>query len=587
MEVDGVTRLIAQILLVAAAVGACETRPPPADLVLTHGTIVTEDSTGPSATALAVDADSIIAVGSDAEIGRYVGDSTVVVDLNGAFAAPGFIESHGHFMGLGESKMELDLMHARSWDEIVAMVADAAKRARPGEWILGRGWHQEKWDHPPQPNVEGLPLGEKLSAASPDNPVMLTHASGHAIFVNRKALEQAGIDRNTSDPPGGEIVRDGRGRAIGMLRDRAMGLVRRVLAADRANRSPAEVEAVMRRQVEMASQDALSKGITTFQDQGESFRTIAFFKKLADEGAIPLRLYAMVNGEPIDSLAAHLAEYRTVGSGKDHLTVRAIGEIAMDGALGTHSAWFLKPYDDLPNSTGLNVTSPEDVKGIAELAIENDYQLAVHAIGDRANREALDIFQEVFQEHPDAHDLRWRIEHAQHLDPADIPRFVELGVIASMQSVHACSDGPYVVKRLGEERARTGGYVWRSLLKTGAVIANGTDVPVEDEDPVPNFYCAVTRRLPDGSEFFPEQDMIREEALRSYTMSGAYAMFQEERLGSLAPGKLADITVLSRDLMTVPEDSITGTKVFYTIVGGEIAYRGPDAARVGGTESGS
>jgi predicted amidohydrolase YtcJ len=508
-------RLVPAALLVwsqAAAQGRS------ADLVLLHGTIVTVDATHPSATALAVSGDTILAVGTDAEIQRYVGPATRVLDLHGATALPGFIESHGHFLGLGESKMQLDLTKAASWDEIVRMVAAAVKTAKPGAWILGRGWHQEKWTSPPQPNVEGLPVGEDLAAVSPDNPVLLTHASGHAVFVNRRALELAGIGADTKDPPGGEIVRDGAGRAIGMLRDRAAGLVRQAYAASQTGRTPAEVRAHLERAVE---------------------------------------------------LAAH----RVVGFAHDHFTVRAIGEITMDGALGTHSAWFLEPYDDLPSSSGFPVTAPDQLRRIAELAITNGYQVAAHAIGDRANRETLDVFAALAAAHPDLKTARWRIEHAQHLAPTDIPRFAALGVIASMQGIHACSDGPYVVKRLGERRAADGAYMWRALLASGVIIANGTDVPVEDEDPVANFHCSVTRRMKDGTLFYPDQKMTHAEAIASYTRDAAYAMFQEDRLGSLAPGKLADITVLDRDIMTVPDDRIPGTQVLYTIVGGTIAYQ--------------
>jgi predicted amidohydrolase YtcJ len=564
-------RLIAATVVTLVLFG-CSGTGTPADLVLLHGTVVTVDSTHPDAQALAVRGDTIVAVGTDAEIQRYVGSQTRVIDLHGATAVPGFNEAHGHFMGLGESKMQLDLTKATSWDDIVQMVAAAAKTAKPGTWIQGRGWHQEKWDKPPQPNIEGLPLGDKLAAASPNNPVMLTHASGHAIFVNRKALELAGIGAATKNPPGGEIVRDHQGRAIGMLRDRASGLVNRVLAQSQAGRTADEVRAHDEKAVELAAQDALSKGITTFQDQGESFRTIAFLKDLAANGKMPIRLYAMVRGESVDSMAAHLAEFRTTDFANDHFVVRAIGEVSMDGALGTHSAWFLKPFADLPSSTGLSVVTPDELRQITDLAVKYDYQVAAHAIGDRANRETLDVYEAAFKAHPELKDGRWRIEHAQHLDPADIPRFGRLGVIASMQGIHACSDGPYVVKRLGEQRAKDGAYVWRSLLSSGAVIANGTDVPVEDEAPIPNFHCSVTRQLKDGSLFYPDQKMTRPEALKSYTLNAAYAMFQDDRLGSLRPGKLADITVLDRNIMTVPDDQILGTRVLYTIVGGTVAY---------------
>lgn len=566
------TMLLATAALLAPC-GAFAAQQRPADLVLLHGRIVTEDSTHPEAQALAVSGDTVVAVGTDAAIRRYAGRTTRVIDLRGAMAMPGFIESHGHFLGLGESKMQLDLTKAASWDDIVRLVAAAVRTAAPGAWILGRGWHQEKWDKPPQPNVEGLPTGEDLAAVSPDNPVLLTHASGHAVYANRKALELAGIGPDTKNPPGGEIVRDSAGRAIGMLRDRAAGLVRQAYAASQAGRSPGEVRAYAERAIALAAQDALAKGITTFQDQGESFATLDLLKDLAARDKLPIRLYAMVGGAPLDTLAAQLAAHRIVGFAHDHLTVRAIGEITMDGALGTHSAWFLDPYADLPSSSGFPVTTPEQLRQVAELAIRYDYQLAAHAIGDRANRETLDVFATLAAAHADLKTARWRIEHAQHLALADIPRFAALGVIASMQGIHACSDGPYVVKRLGERRAADGAYVWRKLLATGVVIANGTDVPVEDEDPIANVYCSVTRRLKDGALFYPDQKMTRAEALASYTRAAAYAMFQEDRLGSLAPGRLADITVLDRDLTTVPEDRIPGTKVLYTIVGGRVAYQ--------------
>jgi hypothetical protein len=265
-----------------------------------------------------------------------------------------------------------------------------------------------------------------------------------------------------------------------------------------------------------------------------------------------------------------------VGYADGYFTVRAVGEVYSDGALGTHTAWFLKPYDDLPTSNGVSVLPPKDIQAWADVALKDGFQVTTHAIGDRANREVLDVYAAEFKAHPDAKDLRWRIEHAQHLDPTDIPRFAKLGVIASMQSIHECSDAPYVVKRLGEERAKDGAYAWRSLISSGALIANGTDVPVEDEDPIPNFYCAVTRRSKkDGVPFHPEQAMTREEALRSYTWNNAYATFTEDERGSLKPGKWADITVLSQDLLTVPEGKIPATQVVYTIVGGKIAYAQP------------
>jgi predicted amidohydrolase YtcJ len=279
----------------------------------------------------------------------------------------------------------------------------------------------------------------------------------------------------------------------------------------------------------------------------------------------------MVN-EDNQALARHMRDYRISGVGQDRLTVRAVKRL-LDGALGTHGAWLLEPYDDLPESTGLNTLSLASLRRTAELCLQQDWQLCVHAIGDRANRETLNVFAEAFQSQPGRQDRRWRVEHAQHLDPADIPRFQQLGVIASMQGVHCTSDAPYVVRRLGRRRAAQGAYVWRSLLDSGAVLVNGTDTPVERVDPLACFYSSVTRKQRNGEAFFPEQRMRRDEALHSYTLAAAYAAFEEDQKGSLSPGKLADMVVLSRDILTAPEEEITETEVLYTIVGGDILYQ--------------
>jgi predicted amidohydrolase YtcJ len=289
---------------------------------------------------------------------------------------------------------------------------------------------------------------------------------------------------------------------------------------------------------------------------------------------LPLRLYTLISNESNEALEKHVAGYRMIDYGTHgFLTVRGIGEILADGALGTHSAWFLKPYNDRPESTGINVTPMSSIRRTAEIAIDHNFQLAVHAIGDRANHEVLNMYAEVFKQHPDKTGLRWRIEHAQHLHPTDIPRFGRMQVIASMQAIHACSDGPYVIKRIGRQRAKEGAYVWQSLLQSGAMLNQGTDVPVEDENPIPNFKCAVTRQLPDGSHFFPKQDLSRDEALKSYTLWNAYGIFKAKRIGSLRPGKLADIAVLSKDIMTIPADQIPEAKVDYTILDGKVVYQ--------------
>ncbi|HPW17483.1 MAG TPA: amidohydrolase [Candidatus Aminicenantes bacterium] len=539
----------------------------PADLILINGKIVTVDDAAPAASWLAARGDRIAALGSGPrDYTRYVGETTEIVDLGGALAVPGLIESHGHFTGLGQSKTVLDLTAARSWDEIVALVAEAARTAKPGEWIRGRGWHQDKWDRAPEPNVNGLPFHDALSKATPDNPVLLTHASGHSSLANARAMELSKITPATADPDGGEIVRDATGGPIGAFIETAQGLVR----YEAGHYTAEEAAAQTRRLVELASRECLAHGVTTFHDAGSMFGTIDIYRKMAEEGALPVRLYVMLSAGS-RALAERGLSYRMVGEADNHLTVRAIKRL-IDGALGAHGAWLLEPYADLPSSIGLNTESLDEMRATAEFAIENGFQLSTHAIGDRGNRVTLDIYEEAFKAHPDKADLRWRIEHAQHLSPDDIPRFGKLGVIPSMQAIHCASDGPWVLKRLGEKRAEEGAYVWRKLMDAGAVIPNGTDVPVEPIDPMACFHAAVTRKLKDGTAFFPGQRMTREEALRSYTINGAYAGFEEKLKGSLTPGKLADVTVLDRDILACPEDDIPGTRVVYTIIGGKVVY---------------
>ncbi|MBT8398562.1 MAG: amidohydrolase [Gemmatimonadetes bacterium] len=543
-----------------------------ADTVLVNGKVVTVDAALPEAEAVAIKGYTILAVGTSDEISELIGPETEIVDLEGQLAIPGFVEAHGHWMSLGQSKLVLDLTQARSWDEIVAMVGDAVAETEPGEWILGRGWHQEKWDQVPVPNVDGVPINTSLTAASPDNPVNLTHASGHASFANAMALELGGIDASTADPAGGTIVKDASGRPTGLLRETAQRLVGRAIAHSREGLSAEEVELEAREAVRLAGEDALSKGVTSFHDAGSDFATIDFFKKLEEEGGLPLRLYVMVRRESNEDMAEKLPQYKMLPEGNDFLTVRSIKR-QVDGALGAHGAWLLEPYED-HESTGLVLEPLEDIMGTARVAIQHGFQVNTHAIGDRGNQEILDLYQEAFEEASVlGEDLRWRIEHAQHLRPEDVGRFVELGVIPSMQGIHCTSDAPWVYQRLGAERAESGAYLWRDLIDSGAVVNNGTDTPVEDVDPIPSFYASVTRIMPNGEVFFPEQAMTREEALRSYTINGAYSAFEEDVKGSLTPGKYADIVVLSKDIMTVPAEEIPTAEVVYTIVGGEIRYR--------------
>jgi predicted amidohydrolase YtcJ len=543
----------------------------PADLVLINGRIVTVDPARPEAQAMAVSGNLVRALGTAAEIKPMIGPATQVIDLQGQLAIPGFIESHGHFPGVGGAQMQLNLMNVESWDKVVAMVAEAVSRARPGEWIYGRGWHQEKWTSRPTVHVEGFPTHASLDKVSPNNPVLLTHASGHAAFANAKAMELSGIRRPTESPAGGEILRDKNGDATGLLRETAQRLIRRGAGAPPP--TPEETMARDRKALELASAEVLSKGITTFQDAGSDFSTIDRMKQMIDEGKIGVRLWVMVRSGN-EAIAPKLAQYRMIGYGDGRLTVRAIKK-SIDGALGPRGAWLLAPYSDKPESKGLETTKVADIEETARLAMQHGYQLAVHAIGDRANRETLDIFERAFKANPTKKDLRWRVEHAQHISAQDIPRFGKLGVIASMQGIHCTSDAPYVLERLGPQRAQEGAYVWQKLLKSGAIIANGTDAPVEDVDPIASYYASVSRKLTDGEVFYAAQRMSRMEALKSYTIHAAYAGFEEDNRGSLKPGKYADITVLTKDILKVPEDEIPTAKVSYTIVGGKVLYTRP------------
>ncbi|MEJ2203626.1 MAG: amidohydrolase [Gemmatimonadota bacterium] len=561
--------LFASVLALTVSLSSCSRSAGlPADLVLLGGNVVTVDVDTPDGQALAARDGRVVAVGSDDQIRPFIGAETEVVELGGRTAIPGFIEGHGHYSGVGRAALQLNLMSVANWDEIVAMVADAVAEAEPGELITGRGWHQEKWDHRPEPQVDGLPYHHSLSAVSPENPVVLTHASGHATYANARAMELAGITADTPDPRGGEIVRDPQGNPIGAFRETASGL----LGPARRNAAPVDP----RRVLLLAQDEVLSKGITSFQDAGSGFETIDLVKELVDEGLLQVRLWMMIRAGN-EALARNLDTYKTIGYGADRLTVRAI-KVTLDGALGSHGAWLLEPYTDLPTSSGLNTTPVEVLEETARLAVEHRYQLCVHAIGDRANRETLNIFEAAFADRGELAAARWRVEHAQHLHPDDIGRFGELGVIASMQGIHATSDGPWVEPRLGARRAEEGAYVWQKLMRSGAVVSNGTDAPVEDVDPLASYYASVSRRMSNGKVFYPGQRMSRMEALQSYTINAAYAAFEEDLKGTLTPGKLADITILSQDILTVPEEDIPSTRVDMTIVGGEIVYRAEDAS---------
>lgn len=544
-----------------------------ADLVLKNGFIATVDPNIGNVTAIAINDYLITATGDDQKIDEFIGANTEVIDLDGRFVMPGFIEGHGHFMSLGRSKQILDLNDVDGWEEIVSKVAVEVDKSKPGEWIFGRGWHQDKWSNLPDNAIDGVPINDTLSKVSPQNPVVLGHASGHAAFWNDAALEIAGVDEDTPDPDGGTIVRDLKGKATGLMRETAQRLISKARNEYEGRLTPQETELDNRERAQMAADEALKYGVTSFHDAGASFETIDFFKQLESEGELGIRLYVMVRRESNEIMDAALPQYKMLPEGNDFLTVRSIKR-QIDGALGAHGAWLLEPYLDLPETTGLVLETVEDITGTAEVAVKHGFQVNTHAIGDRANREVLDIYEGVWKElGVDGKDLRWRIEHAQHIHSDDIPRFGELGVIASVQAVHGTSDGPWIPSRLGDKRAKDTSQPWRTLFETGAIITNGTDVPVERIDPIASYYSSVTRRMNNGDAFYPEHIMTRQEALETYTINGAYSAFEEDIKGSLTPGKYADFIVLSKNLLTVDYEEIPSAEVEMTFVGGELKYK--------------
>ena len=543
-----------------------------ADVVIMGGKIATVDPNLGNVEALAINGYQITAVGSNEEISSLIGSETKIVELNGRFAMPGFIEGHGHYLSLGRSKQILDLNDVKNWNEIVSMVAVAVDKANPGDWIFGRGWHQEKWDSLPDAAVDGVPINDTLNEVSAENPVILGHASGHAAFWNDLALEIAGVTDDTPNPEGGAIVRTPDGKATGLMRETAQRLINQARREYDGRLTPEQEESLNRERAQLAADEALKYGVTSFHDAGASFETIDFFKQLEDEGKLDIRLYAMVRRVSNEMMEEALPQYKMLSEGNDFLTVRSIKR-QIDGALGAHGAWLLEPYVDLPETSGLVLEKIEDIERTAEIAVRHGFQVNTHAIGDRANQETLDIYERTWNQlNVDGKQLRWRIEHAQHIDPLDVPRFGELGVIASIQAVHGTSDGPWIPSRLGDERAEATSQPWRDLFNTNAIVTNGTDVPVERINPIASYYSSVSRTMNNGLKFYPKHVMTREEALQSYTINNAFAAFEENIKGSLTPGKYADVVILSQDLLTVDEDKIPGITVDITIIGGKIKY---------------
>lgn len=562
------------LLLILLLLTGCNTPEKQSATLLIHGgPIYTVDSTQTTVEAVATKDNKILFAGSFEEAEKYKTDKTEVIDLKGKTMTPGLIEGHGHFMGLGYNELSLDLMNTTSYQEIVDAVADKVKSVEPGEWITGRGWHQSKWDSMPSKTINGFQTHQLLSSVSPDNPVYLGHASGHAGFANAKAMEIAGIQILSKDGidkfevEGGEVIRDELGRPTGIFNERAQGLIRKHIP-----KNTPETDA---KAFKLAVAACHKNGITGFHDAGIGRATIELYSAMKAAGKMKTRLYTMLTGWDEELLNEWYGKGPLVDP-DNLLTIRSI-KLNCDGALGSRGAWLLESYTDRPGHFGHETLPMDFVKKTSLKGLQHGFQVCSHAIGDRANKEILDRYESAFEELPSmTTDHRFRIEHAQHLHPDDIPRFAELAVIPAMQAVHLSSDRPWAIDRLGEKRIKEGAYVWQDLLKSGIPIVNGTDVPVEPLNPISSFYASVSRKtlkgIPEGG-FEPDQKMTREQALKSYTLDAAYGAFEEGIKGSITVGKLADFTIYNQDLMQVPEDKLLNTEIEMTIFDGKIVYR--------------
>lgn len=550
---------------------SCSENKETADKVFVNGYIYTVEDNQPTAEAVAIKDGIIIAVGTTEQIEAYIGNHTETIDLQGKTMIPGLIESHAHLMGIGYNKLDIDLMYVKTYDELVAKVAEAASNAEPGEWITGRGWHQDKWIEMPKQTVNGFQTHDDLSSVTPDNPVYLAHASGHASFVNKKAMELAGItplgsENLKQEVEGGEVIRDQIGNPTGVLVERASGIVSKLIPKDTPERAE--------KALELALQELAEKGITSFHDAGGSQDLIDLLEKFQVEGRLTSRMYVMLSSRIPELLESWYQKGPKIDP--DHMvTVRSI-KLNMDGALGPWGAWLLEDYEDKPGSRGHETMPIDLVSQVAEKGLELGFQVNSHAIGDRTNREVLDRYEAAFAKFPGAKDHRFRIEHAQHLHPDDISRFGDLGVIAAIQAIHLSSDRPWAIGRLGSKRIKDGAYVWQKLLGSGAVISNGTDAPVEPVDALPSFYASVSRKTlkmaPDGG-YEPDQKLTRDQALKSYTLAGAFAEFEEDFKGSIKVGKAADFTIFDKNIMEIQENDILDTKIMMTVVGGKIVFK--------------
>jgi len=535
----------------------------PAATVFLNGNISTNNEHQARAEAIAVKGDRIVFVGSNADAKKFQTEGTRTVDLGGKTVVPGLTDSHCHIFGIGERELTLNLEGTNTLEDFLVKVKERVAKTEPGKWITGRGWIETFWK-PPQ-----FPTRQDLDKIAPDNPVVLTRADGHALIANSAALRIAKIDKETPNPFGGEILRDKQtGEPTGMLLDHAQELVRKNI--------PQPTEAERREAFVVGVKRELSLGWCQIQNAGSNLDDLPPMRQALEAGQCKLRVYNAVYG-PGPAAAALLKDGPALNEFDHHFTQRTI-KVVFDGALGSRGAALLEPYADAPETSGYLTQRESELEPMFEEALRQGVQIETHAIGDRANRVILDLYENAMKKVPPeqrkVREPRWRVEHAQILSAQDIPRFSKLGVIASMQPSHAISDLFFAPARLGKERL-AGAYAWQSLLKSGAKICGGSDAPVERGEPMIEFYAAVSRKSTKGESldgWHPEQAVLRDRALWMFTLTPAYAAFEEKDKGSIEKGKLADLTVLSADIMKIPEPEILKTTCAMTVIGGEIVY---------------
>jgi predicted amidohydrolase YtcJ len=548
--------LRAAVLSLALAVPAAGAEPP-ADLLLTGGAVITLDPARPRATAVAVRGGRIVAVGSDADVSAFRGPGTRVVALAGGGVVPGLADAHVHVEGIGQAAESLDLVGALSLQEALDRVAAGARALPPGEWLIGRGWDQNDWPG------KRFPTAAELDRAAGDRPVLLERVDGHASWANTRALAKAGITSATPDPPGGRILRDAAGAPSGVLVDAAQTLAE--------SKVPEPTRAVRKRRLAKGLAAAAAVGLTSVHDAGVTVDTIPLYKELLAEDALPVRVHVMLRG-PAEFLEKGALLVPEHGLGDGRLNVSAIKVVA-DGALGSRGAWLLEPYADEPGTRGLNTVDPAAYDRLLAEAVKRGFQVATHAIGDAANRFVLDAYERAFAGR-DGAALRFRVEHAQVVSPADVPRFKRLGVLPSMQPTHCTSDMYWAADRLGPERVQ-GAYLWKTFLDQGVRIPAGSDAPVERIDVLPGLQAAVTRQDAKGwppGGWHPQERVGLEQALRMFTQDAAYAAFDEKERGTIAVGMRADLTVLGADLEKVAPSAIATVPVRMTVVGGRVVH---------------